>query len=295
MLVSALVSLSAKDMSKIDYFGMQPPGFKPVVFAPGIISTEDANELDCSFTPDGNQVFFTVETDTSSTIYTIKKMDGKWGKREVAFFSGKYWDVDPYITSDGKILYFSSTRPLTKDGEEKDSDIWFCKMEDNGKWGEPENLGKVNAEGKHDFYTSISKKGTMYTSVFAKGFTGGDLFYATNEEGNYIKSQKLPEPINTEYNEHDPFIAPDESYLIFTSTRPGGYGKADLYITFRKKDGTWDEPINMGEKINSPEYDFCPILSPDGKYFFYTSKASGNGNIYWVDASILESYRKKEN
>jgi Tol biopolymer transport system component len=90
--------------------------------------------------------------------------------------------------------------------------------------------------------------------------------------------------INTKYLEHDPFIAPDESYLLFTSVdRPGGFGTGDLYISSRMKDGTWTEAKNLGKVFNTNGYDFCPIVSPDGKYFFFSSK----GDIYWVRVEAI--------
>ncbi len=82
--------------------------------------------------------------------------------------------------------------------------------------------------------------------------------------------------MNTEFSEHDPFVAPDESYLIFTSTRPGGFGREDLYIGYKKVDGSWTEPKNMGKTINSSGVDFCPMLSPDGKYLFFTRNIDRN-------------------
>jgi Tol biopolymer transport system component len=104
----------------------------------------------------------------------------------------------------------------------------------------------------------------------------------------------LDAPINTEHNEHDPFIAPDGSYLIFTSDRLGGFGSADLYICFRRNDDSWSQPKNMGPTINSNEYDYCAILSPDEKYFFFSSSRSGNGDVYWVDAKIIEKLKPTE-
>jgi len=88
--------------------------------------------------------------------------------------------------------------------------------------------------------------------------------------------------------EHDPFVAPDESYLVFTSVnRPGGYGSGDMYISFRKEDGTWTEAKNLGKLFNTSGYDFCPIVSPDGEYFFFTQR----GDIYWVKVEAIETMK----
>lgn len=71
-----------------------------------------------------------------------------------------------------------------------------------------------------------------------------------------------------------------KAFLIFSSARPGGFGKTDLYISFKNKDGSWDEVKNMGEEINSPSSDFTPGLSPDGRYFFFSSARDGVSDLY---------------
>jgi hypothetical protein len=99
----------------------------------------------------------------------------------------------------------------------------------------------------------------------------------------------LGESINSEYAEGDVLIAPDESFIIVNcSGRPDTNGRSDLYISYKKEDGTWAELKNMGNKINSSGTDYCPMLTPDGKYFFYTRTDTGNGDIYWVDAQIIK-------
>ena len=96
--------------------------------------------------------------------------------------------------------------------------------------------------------------------------------------------------INTEHDEYDLFIAPDESYLIFSSDRPGGFGNVDLYISYKKGDGTWTEPKNMGRNINSGGAVF-PSVTDDGRFLFFQSRRGGNGDIYWVDAKIIEELK----
>jgi len=56
----------------------------------------------------------------------------------------------------------------------------------------------------------------------------------------------------------------------------------------------WTEPVNMGEEINSPESENRPSVTPDGKYFFFTSNKTGNREIYWVDAKIIDRFRPKQ-
>ena len=80
---------------------------------------------------------------------------------------------------------------------------------------------------------------------------------------------------------------------MVSSDRPDGLGSGDLYISFREHDGSWMEPVNMGEPVNSSTLEYCPVVSPDGKYLFFTSRRRGNDDIYWVDAKIIDSYRSQ--
>jgi len=82
--------------------------------------------------------------------------------------------------------------------------------------------------------------------------------------------------------------------IVSSSGRPDDLGKGDLYILFKKEDGSWTRLKNMGNIINSPETDYCPMLSPDGKYLFYTSSRKGNMDAFWADAKIIEDLKPKE-
>ncbi|GAB4543429.1 MAG: hypothetical protein Tsb0010_19930 [Parvularculaceae bacterium] len=104
---------------------------------------------------------------------------------------------------------------------------------------------------------------------------------------------ELPEHINAgEFTAH-PFIAPDESYLIWDSEREDGYGGSDLYISFRQADGSWGPANNMGPQINSESDDFYASVTPDGRFLMFDRTVSGAGDdlnvdIYWADAQIIE-------
>ncbi len=83
--------------------------------------------------------------------------------------------------------------------------------------------------------------------------------------------ENLGETINSSTNEIEPYIAPDESFVIFAAAgRPDSKGALDLYIS-HQKDGKWSKPENLGEPINSSGWDFSPKISPDGKYFLFAS------------------------
>ena len=126
------------------------------------------------------------------------------------------------------------------------------------------------------------------------GYGRWDIYRANYKKGVYTNVENIGPVVNSEYSEADPAIAPDESYLLFCSHRPGGFGESDLYISFRKTDGSWTSPQNMGPKINTPADEEKPYVTPDGKYLFFSNDASGNLEIYWVDAEIIEDLKPGE-
>ena len=136
------------------------------------------------------------------------------------------------------------------------------------------------------YFTSEREKGTSALH--------GDIYRIELVGDKFINRKKLPYPINTDFNDSDPLIAPDESFLIFHSDRPGGFGEHDLYISFNVK-GKWTDPVNMGDTINTKGWEMAPALTPDGKYLLYTHRkamiTSEPAKIYWVSAGIINKYR----
>jgi Tol biopolymer transport system component len=297
------------------YLGQATPDKSPKIFAPGIISL-GFHENGIVFSPDGKEMLFSMSDSKFAfkTFVYLKIESGKWSKPELAPFSGHYYDHSAIFTADGKRLYFSSKRPIKPDSApKKDLDIWF--IEKNGQsWGKPVHLsGPLNTD-KSEQITSLSANGTMYLRTNYEG-KKWSIYTAKLENGRYMAAKKMSSKINKGYNEGNPCISPDERFLLFKSGQPDGYGETDLYVSFKQKDGSWGEPINLGPKINSPEFELEPRLSPDGKYLFYSSfkkldpavfynksygelidlyrhPQNGYATLYWVDARIIDDLIK---
>jgi ribosomal protein L24E len=179
----------------------------------------------------------------------------------------------------------------------EEANIWAVKLEMNG-WTEPVMLGRsINTEKYYENYPAVTNDGTIYyMSRREVGVGGTDVWRSKNDDGRYAEAENVGPPVNSKTGDGDPFVAPDESYLIICQQKEQGFGKYDLHIYFKKSDDTWTNPINMGENVNSSEYEFRPYVTPDGKYLFFTSnrpKEGNTGNIYWIDARIIDDLKPK--
>lgn len=274
------------------YLGQKPPGISPEVFAPGIVSTEQ-REFNIIISPDGREIYFSRTPAGSPTaIMVTRKDDGRWTEPRVVPFSGSHSDMDPSMSPDGKKIVFGSTRPSGKENAEG-CDIWMTERASSAEWSEPRNIGDTVNTAKNENYPVIIKSGDLYFQSNGHGGRGGlDIFRSAHKDGRYGEPENLGEAINSEYNDFDAFVDPDENYIIFSSSgRPDGFGSGDLYISFREKDGRWTAAQNMGKNINSSSLEYCPKVSPDGKYLFFSSGRSGQGDVYWVDFRIIEQMK----
>jgi hypothetical protein len=277
------------------YLGQSPPVATAVMFAPGIVSTV-RSEINSVFTPDGNEFYFTTwDQDTGTRIMVTRQVDGQWTVPEPASFSNDPSDVDPAISHDGQRMFFGSRRPRPGETVSREAgfDMWFADRDRVG-WGEEQHLGPVVNSGTSQVYPSVTSDGTLYFQAVREGGYGkADIYRSRLIDGVYQTPENLGPEINSENYEGDVFAALDESYLIVTVYgREDGFGKGDLYISFRKSDGEWTQLQNMGTAVNSEDRDFCPMVSPDGKFLFFSSKRAGEGDIFWVDAGIIETLRE---
>jgi len=300
------------------YLGQKPPGMTPEIFASGIVSTK-AYEFGAVFSKDGKEFYFAVGGAPFEVIFSMKHMNGRWTEPETLSFAGRYSDYDMNMSPDGKRIFFTSRRPVSETGKSSENDdLWYAERTENG-WAKPVNLGyPVNTDGNEN-YPSVTKNGTVYFHRHEKdGKKDLDIFYAEFFDGKYKEPIRLGPEINSDKHELDPFIAPDGSYLIYGSSgRKNSLGRCDLYISFKRNDGSWTKAINMGKEINSNGNEYTPSVSPDGKYLFFMSSRTaykqyseiqisydkkieilnnpenGNGDIYWVSTQIIDDLKKQ--
>ncbi len=273
------------------YLGQTPPGTQSKVFAPGFVSTE-SGELNSVFTRDGSEFYFSRRgvPGKQSKIMVTRLENNIWTEPEPIGFSTSYSDIDLSLSPNGQSMVFCSNRPHQKgDGVKTDHDFWISKREGK-KWSEPQLFAKEALSEFEDYFPIVTYSGNLYFNSQRGGRGTNDIYCSRHIDGRYSAAEKLPEPINTQYREFDAFVNPDEKMILFSSERPGGFGGSDIYVSFKRPDGSWSEPKNLGNDINSAQSEYGATLSPDGKYFFYTSGKNGNEDIFWVSAKIIEAF-----
>jgi Tol biopolymer transport system component len=239
------------------------------VFGQGVISKGDF-VYGGTFTPDNKTVFFNVSTmgfAYNSIFYSTRKKD-KWSKPKAVKFTGIYRDTDPFISVDGRRLYFASDRPL--DGEpfvDNKYKYFYVELKGNKIVSDPIPFNLPLPNGKNPSYLSFSNNGNAY--FFLWDDKDADIYMCEYKNGQYLPPVSLS--FNSkEFYDIDPVIAKDESFLIFVGVNRKGYGRNDLWVTFRNGD-KWSDPVNMGSNVNSPLSEGFPRLSNDNKTLYFGS------------------------
>jgi hypothetical protein len=294
---------------------LRVPPLLPQVFMPNLVNT-GLNERDFTLSPNGNEFLYTLVSpiNNETTILSCKKnRDGSWGKPAVANFSGIYNDLEPSFSPDGKRIYFSSKRPVN--GKVKtDFDIWFVERKHNG-WGEAVHCGNVVNTDDDEYFPSVTMDGSLFfTASYNAKISKEDIYVSRYANGQYLKPTMLDTNINSANYEFNAFVAPDESFILFSSQgRKDGVGKGDIYLSTKSKLGSWlpAKPVKM---VNSDRLDYCPFVSLYHQAFFFTSEktfntssinskktidqlrqsynkaGNGMGDIYWVSwLAVLNS------
>lgn len=267
MLLMSSKSLGHDNSSILEgtYLGQKTPGLTPEIFAPGIVSAEHRDGSGF-FSQDMKEFYFTRKDNISKkwSLVTFKNENNQWREFMVEPRVGR-----PILSPDGQVMYLGKK----------------YKERTNTGWSEIKSLGSPY-EDIRIMRLMSSNKGTYF---FDEGTRNGKgvLRYSRLVNGKREKPQPLSEEINTgKWNAH-PFIAPDESYIIWDGERDNGFGDNDLYISFRQQNGSWGSAINLGEKVNTNMEENGAYVTPDGKYLFFNR----NGDLYWLDSKIIENIR----
>jgi len=252
-----------------------PSSVQPELYGAGLFSTGQWDFF-MAFSPDQRRVLFCRANDdfTSYQIYEARRDErGLWRAPTMPKFDGAWSNADPHIAPDGRTVFFISNRPAPGKAEpESTLDIWFARLGQDGEWGDAEPVGAPVSMPGDEWSPSIAANGSLYFGADRPGGLGhNDIWMARRVGDHYDAPVNLGETINTPAGEVEPWIAPDESYLIFSGRgRKDGIGGFDLYLS-RRNQGAWGPPRLIGHGVNTPQLDFNQSVSPDGKYLYFSS------------------------
>ncbi|GAB5565222.1 MAG: hypothetical protein Wins2KO_22850 [Winogradskyella sp.] len=259
------------------YLGQKQPGLIPEIFVPNKNTSQDwklgnpesLNLDEFYFTYTGNNPF--------EPLVVVYRNEGNSYKANKYKFN--------YNPSDSNTLYSR----------------WNYIERTNSGWSEMRSLGPMFERKEWGIMTlSISNKGT----IVIDDVKSNDVIRISEiKDGKREEPKLMSKEINTGKWTAHPFIAPNESYLIWDSEREEGYGGADIYISFRQEDGSWGKAINLGDKINTKFWENAAKITPDGKYLGFSrseEKVREDGSTYWtsdkywVSAEVIEKLRPKK-
>lgn len=296
MLLASEAFGQSSSSSTGDYLGQPPPGATPRVFARGVVSTDDQEHSAPAFSPGGDEVLWQVNRrpapgERICQTMTARRVDGRWTEPALAPFG-----LAPVFSPDASRLYFEKAEP-TCDGA---VDGPYVVERRGDGWSEPLNLGLVERfpDLRFTYQLSVTRDGTLYFLGYAEGQQGDfGIYRAERVDDAYSKPELLPPSINVpgEVLTWTPWIAPDESYLLFSSNRaPSADPYGDLFVAFRRSDDSWTKPVSLGEPINSNRQERFPAVSPDGRFLFFTRDTPEHeDDVFWVSASIIDSLRAR--
>lgn len=265
--------------SKDAYLGQPQPSDAPQIFAPGLLADEGTSIMGrVAFSADGKEFYFAQndswERGDHAKLKMIRFADHHWGKASV--IAGQ--SLTPTFSLDQNTLYMRKIIPGASM-----KNVWQAKRTATG-WSAPIEYLSENF-GVYDFMPTRSGNAYVGSEADAEDQKNG-INYAfsvlTVSDGK-AQVKSLGRPLNEPGFNGDLYVAPDESYMIVSAKETKTY-QSELYISFHKHDGTWTEPISLGEKINDGlAHRWGQYISPDGKYLFYSRGTSeADCAIYWV-------------
>jgi len=255
------------------------------IFGQDNISTGDF-VFNTSFTPDSKTLYFSKSTINFGYIaifYAVNNGSG-WSEPKAVNFTGIYRDTDPFVSADGKRLYFASDRPLDgKPFKDYEYHYYYVELDGNKIVSKPILFSLPVPAGTTPAYLSLADNGNAYFFI-SDGKSDADIYMCKLQDDKYQPAQKLPFN-DVKYIDFDPIIAHDESFIVFCSNNRKGIGSGDLWVSF-KKDTTWTEPINLGPKVNTSGNDGAPDLSRDDKKLYFTSFRETTDRPVYKDGNI---------
>ncbi|MDW3194265.1 MAG: hypothetical protein R8G66_17960 [Cytophagales bacterium] len=232
-----------------------------------------------SFSPDLTEYYYTVSDKSYKRFdtYVIRKQEERWSDPKTAFFNSDYSEHGLSFSPDGNTIYFSSTRPV----ESYIPDTWHLwkSVNKGGQWSKPAYIDIPNLRDKLISHPTISNQGTLYFHASNLDYSEMDLYQCKLVDGNFGTAQKVVLDIEAPYGKCTPYIAADESFLLFATVGD----QLDLQISYNDGQGNWSIPKKLNEEINHSGQG-NPYVTPDHQFLFFTTGTnSEKWQVKWVN------------
>jgi Tol biopolymer transport system component len=244
--------------------------------------SSDQYESTPTFTPDGREVFF-MHSNPRFEQYRVlwsRCRNGAWTPPEPPPFAApaSVLEADPFVTADGKRLYFISSREKQ---DPDDLDIWYVDREPDGRWLRAQRLPEpVNSTGAERLPRATADGRIYFGSDRPGGFGQGDIYVATRERDDKWSVTNVGAPVSTAAFEYEAEVSQDERTMIVVADR----GDRSHLYRFQKIDGQWTE---QGRIPARPDvFQVGPLLSPRGdRLLFAEATGEFSGEIFLIDLS----------
>lgn len=203
----------------------------------------------------------------------------------------EYW---PSLTIDGQELVF--TRKLKNVNED-----FFSSQREGNVWG-PANAmpGTINTP-QNEAAQNISLDGEWLVFTANNrpdGFGNFDIYISYRTTSGWSEGENLGPLVNSDQWESQPSLSPDKRDLYFASSRPGGFGGIDIYVSHLQPNGKWGRPENLGPGINTPGNEQCPFIHADNQTLYFTSNywpGYGDEDLFFTRKVSINEWSKPVN
>ena len=239
-----------------------------------------------------------VEVEVHKAENVSKELDAEKLSKNI---NSDYKEIRPIVTPDGKTLYFSRmNHPENVGGTDDPEDIWYSEYNTSIQdWLDAVNPGHpLNNKGAN-YVSSITPDGKSLTVLLGnryhknKNMKPGVSISTINSSG---WTDPVPVDINNAFIENNDghyFLTQSRESLLLSVNRFDAYGRKDIYVSFLLPDGSWSEPLNLGNTINTSNDENSPFLAADNKTLYFSSKGySGYGGYdVYVSRRLDDSWK----
>jgi outer membrane protein OmpA-like peptidoglycan-associated protein/Tol biopolymer transport system component len=200
----------------------------------------------------------------------------------------------PSLSVDGQRLIF------TRRVERKQEDFFQSIRLADGTWDQAVPLPGVNTP-MNEGAQSITADGRylVFTGCGRRDGMGSCDLYESRWLGNrWSRAENIGPAINTRASESQPSLSRDGQLLFFASNRTGGLGKDDLYVSGRRPDGSWSQPVNLGTSVNTAGNDRYPFWAADNRTLFFTSTGRpglGGADLFRTEVGAGNKWKEPVN